>query len=85
MEWNGIPEFIGMCACIGGLDRAHLHLMGIPINTSTKDLKKSINKVLFKRKYRQICEKKMLNYNIIYVDYNINYVHNWDIFYKLCK
>jgi diadenosine tetraphosphate (Ap4A) HIT family hydrolase len=40
----------GMCACIGGLDRAHLHLMGIPRNTKTKDLKKSINRVLFKRK-----------------------------------
>ena len=40
----------GMCACIGGLDRAHLHLMSIPENTSSENFKDSINKVLYNRK-----------------------------------
>ncbi len=39
----------GMCACIGGLDRAHLHIMTIPKNTSGKDLKASINLTLESR------------------------------------
>ena len=40
----------GMCACIGGLDRAHLHVMSIDKNTTKNTLKDSINKVLYKRK-----------------------------------
>ena len=40
----------GMCACIGGLDRAHLHLMSVPENVSSEDFKDSINKVLYNRK-----------------------------------
>ena len=40
----------GMCACIGGLDRAHLHLMSIPNTSSKKDIKDAINKVLYNRK-----------------------------------
>lgn len=40
----------GMCACIGGLDRAHLHLMSVQENVSSKDFKDSINKVLYNRK-----------------------------------
>ena len=40
----------GMCACIGGLDRAHLHLMSIPKNTFSGDLVKSINSTLESRK-----------------------------------
>ena len=38
-----------MC-CIGGLDRAHLHCMTIPKNTSKKLLQDSINKTLYNRK-----------------------------------
>jgi len=40
----------GMCACMGGLDRAHLHLMSIPKNTYSGDLTKSINSTLENRK-----------------------------------
>jgi diadenosine tetraphosphate (Ap4A) HIT family hydrolase len=40
----------GMCACIGGLDRAHLHLMTIDKASSEKSLIKSINKSLYERK-----------------------------------
>lgn len=40
----------GMCACIGGLDRAHLHIMSLPNNTTSKDLEHSINSTLESRK-----------------------------------
>ena len=40
----------GMCACIGGLDRAHLHLMSVPENANSENFKDSINKVLYNRK-----------------------------------
>ena len=40
----------GMCACIGGLDRAHLHIMSIPKKSTKKSLNSAIKKVLFNRK-----------------------------------
>ena len=40
----------GMCACVGGLDRAHLHLMTIDPTVDDDLLKNTINKVLVKRK-----------------------------------
>ena len=40
----------GMCACVGGLDRAHLHLMSIPLETTKKSLNQSINDTLENRK-----------------------------------
>ncbi len=40
----------GMCACIGGLDRAHLHIMPIDKAADEKTIKESINVVLKKRK-----------------------------------
>ena len=40
----------GMCACIGGLDRAHLHIMPINKVADEKIIKENINKVLKKRK-----------------------------------
>ncbi len=40
----------GMCACVGGLDRAHLHLMTVSKDINDDLLKKTINKVLSKRK-----------------------------------
>ena len=49
----------GMCACVGGLDRAHLHLMTIDKKISNQTLINSINKVLYKRKA-----------GIEYVEYN---------------
>ncbi len=40
----------GMCACIGGLDRAHLHLMSISEKINNRQIKEFINKVLYNRK-----------------------------------
>ena len=40
----------GMCACIGGLDRAHLHIMPINKKTNNKTITESINNVLQKRR-----------------------------------
>ena len=40
----------GMCACIGGLDRAHLHLMSVSKNCTKKNIKDAINAVLYNRK-----------------------------------
>ena len=40
----------GMCACVGGLDRAHLHMMTIDSSFSDDLIKDSINKVLIRRK-----------------------------------
>ena len=39
-----------MCACIGGLDRAHLHIMPMNKTANEKTIKESINLVLKKRK-----------------------------------
>ena len=40
----------GMCACVGGLDRAHLHVMSISSKTNDVSLKKAINETLYSRK-----------------------------------
>lgn len=40
----------GMCACIGGLDRAHLHIMSISNDSNKKSLKKAIKDTLYSRK-----------------------------------
>ena len=40
----------GMCACIGGLDRAHIHIMSIPNETNKNNVKEAINLTLYKRK-----------------------------------
>ncbi len=40
----------GMCACLGGLDRAHVHVMTINKKINEKILRDSINKVLIDRK-----------------------------------
>ena len=47
---NSVVFEHGMCACIGGLDRAHVHIMSINPNSSATSLKKSIEKVLYTRK-----------------------------------
>ena len=40
----------GMCACVGGLDRAHLHFMSIAKNIKKEKIISNINKVLKKRR-----------------------------------
>ena len=40
----------GMCACLGGLDRAHLHVMSVDPDTTKSNLINAINKTLDNRK-----------------------------------
>ena len=40
----------GMCVCVGGLDRAHLHFMSIKKDLDDEFIKKIVNKVLALRK-----------------------------------
>jgi len=40
----------GMCACVGGLDRAHLHLITFPNSADDDLIKETINEVLIKRR-----------------------------------
>ena len=49
-ERNTVIFEHGMCACIGGLDRAHLHLMSIDNESSEKSLTQAIDQILYKRK-----------------------------------
>ena len=37
---NSVVFEHGMCACIGGLDRAHIHIMSVPKKTNKKILKR---------------------------------------------
>ena len=65
----------GMCACIGGLDRAHIHIMSVPKNTTEQSINDSINLVLYNRKagieYIEYNNYKLQNFhdiNHIYED-----------------
>ena len=58
----------GMCACIGGLDRAHLHLMSIPKKTTKKNLINAINQVIYNRK----AGIKFVEYN----NYKLENIHD---------
>jgi len=40
----------GMCACVGGLDRAHIHIMSVSDNSSEKTIQDSIDQTLYERK-----------------------------------
>ena len=62
----------GMCACVGGLDRAHVHIMSVNKNTSETILKSSIEKVLQKRKLG-------INY-VKYRNHKLFNIHNIDHF-----
>ena len=56
---NSVVFEHGMCACIGGLDRAHIHIMSVPKNTDKKSIKDAINLTLYNRKV-----------GIEYIEYN---------------
>jgi diadenosine tetraphosphate (Ap4A) HIT family hydrolase len=47
---NSVVFEHGMCACIGGLDRAHIHIMSIPKKTNKKNIEDAINQTLYNRK-----------------------------------
>ena len=58
----------GMCACVGGLDRAHVHLMTVDKKANDKMFLDSVNKVLQKR-------KAGIKY-IEYKDYKLENIHD---------
>lgn len=64
----------GMCACIGGLDRAHLHLMSVSKNCNQKHIKDSINQVLYNRK----AGVKYIEYN----NYKLENLHDINQIYE---
>jgi diadenosine tetraphosphate (Ap4A) HIT family hydrolase len=47
---NSVVFEHGMCACVGGLDRAHIHIMSIPNKTNKKNIRDAINLTLYNRK-----------------------------------
>ena len=47
---NSVVFEHGMCACIGGLDRAHIHIMSVPKETDKKTISESIDITLYNRK-----------------------------------
>ena len=47
---NSVVFEHGMCACVGGLDRAHLHIMSIPKKINQKNIRDAINLTLYNRK-----------------------------------
>jgi len=47
---NSVVFEHGMCACIGGLDRAHIHVMSVPKKTNEKTITDAINLTLYNRK-----------------------------------
>ena len=47
---NSVVFEHGMCACIGGLDRAHIHIMSVPKETDKKTISESIDLTLYNRK-----------------------------------
>ena len=67
----------GMCACIGGLDRAHIHIMSIPKNIKKTTIKKSINEVLQNR-------KAGINY-VEYKNYKLENIHDINQIFESLK
>ncbi len=47
---NSVVFEHGMCACIGGLDRAHIHIMSIPRESNEKTISNAIDLTLYNRK-----------------------------------
>ena len=47
---NSVVFEHGMCACIGGLDRAHLHIMSVPKETNENSISDAIDFTLYSRK-----------------------------------
>ena len=56
---NSVVFEHGMCACIGGLDRAHIHIMSVPKETNEKCISEAIDLTLYNRKV-----------GIEYIEYN---------------
>tara|TARA_B110000037_G_scaffold219882_1_gene286047 strand:- start:1 stop:915 length:915 start_codon:yes stop_codon:yes gene_type:complete len=50
LDRNSVVFEHGMCACIGGLDRAHIHIMSVPKETNKKNILDAIDLTLYNRK-----------------------------------
>ncbi len=50
LDRNSVVFEHGMCGCMGGLDRAHIHIMSIPKETEEKSLSDAIDLTLYNRK-----------------------------------
>ena len=74
LDRNSVVFEHGMCACVGGLDRAHIHIMSIPKKTNNKTLTQSINNVLFNRKVGI----KHIEYN----NYKLENIHDINHIYE---
>lgn len=64
----------GMCACIGGLDRAHLHIMSMSAKTNEKSLIKAINDTLY--------DRKAGIKHILYNNYKLENIHDINQIYE---
>ncbi len=76
---NSVVFEHGMCACIGGLDRAHIHIMSIHKKSNEKTIQDSINSVLYNRKagieyieYKSYKLQNLHDINTIYEDIKSN-------------
>ncbi len=81
----------GMCACIGGLDRAHLHIMTLAPETNQSSLTKSIDMALYNRKagikyveYKNFKLENIHDINHFYESYNKK-EQDFKIFGKILK
>jgi diadenosine tetraphosphate (Ap4A) HIT family hydrolase len=64
----------GMCACIGGLDRAHIHIMSVSKKTNEKTILDAINLTLYNRK----AGIEYIEYN----DYKLQNLHDINHIYE---
>ncbi len=67
----------GMCACIGGLDRAHLHVMSLSIDSNEKSITQAINDTLY--------ERKAGIKHIMYNNYKLENIHDINQIYENFK
>ena len=71
---NSVVFEHGMCACIGGLDRAHIHIMSIPKESSENTILDAIDLTLYNRK----AGIEYIEYN----DYKLQNIHDINHIYE---
>ena len=71
---NSVVFEHGMCACIGGLDRAHIHIMSIQKESSENTILDAIDLTLYNRK----AGIEYIEYN----DYKLQNIHDINHIYE---
>ena len=71
---NSVVFEHGMCACIGGLDRAHIHIMSVSKKTNAKSINEAIDLTLYSR-------KAGIEY-ILYNNYKLQNLHDINHIYE---